>query len=353
MDAGLGGERALADIGRVAVRGAVEQFVERVRDAGEARQRLVRHADLELVGIFRLELQRRDDGDEIGVAAALAEPVERALNLPRAGAHRGKRIRHRLLGIVMGVDADMVAGNLRADLADDALDLVRQRAAIGVAQHDPARALVIGRLGAGERESGLGLIAVEEMLAVEQHFAAFGLGGAHAIADRGEVFLLRRLQRDAHVIVPGFGDKADGVGLRIEQRDEAGIVRGRAAGPPRHAESGERGAHRPLFGEEFGVDRIGAGIAAFDIVDAELVEHARDRELVGEREIDAVGLRAVAQRGIEQIKALARHDAVSPEMIVRRQRHRDQDRDERDHHMMRAQSEKAGAWLGHGAAQPR
>ena len=55
--------------------------------------------------------------------------------------------------------------------------------------------------------------------------------------------------------------------------------------------------------EQFGVGRIGAGIAALDIVDAELVEHARDRDLVGEREIDAVGLRAVAQRGVEQIEA--------------------------------------------------
>ena len=58
-------------------------------------------------------------------------------------------------------------------------------------------------------------------------------------------------------------------------------------------------------GEQFGVGRIGAGIAAFDIVDAELVEHAGDRQLVGEREIDAVGLRAVAQRGVEQIEAFA------------------------------------------------
>ena len=37
------------------------------------------------------------------------------------------------------------------DLRDDALDLVRQRAAIGVAEHDPARAGVIGGLGAGQR----------------------------------------------------------------------------------------------------------------------------------------------------------------------------------------------------------
>ncbi len=47
VDAGLGGERALAHIGRVAVRRAVEDFVERVRDVGQAVQLLLRHADLE------------------------------------------------------------------------------------------------------------------------------------------------------------------------------------------------------------------------------------------------------------------------------------------------------------------
>ncbi len=60
-----------------------------------------------------------------------------------------------------------------------------------------------------------------------------------------------------------------------------------------------------VVAEQFGVGRIGAGIAALDIVDAELVEHAGDRQLVGEREVDAVGLRAVAQRGVEQIEAFA------------------------------------------------
>ena len=218
VDAGLGSKRTFADIRRVAVRRAIEQFVERMRHPRQAAKRLVRYADFEFAGIFALELQRRNNGNEIGVAAALAEPVKRALDLPRAGAYRGKRVRHRLLGVVMGVDADMVAGDFGANLADDALDFVRQRAAIGVAQHHPARAFVIGRFGAGERVGGLALVAVEEMLAVEQHFAAFRFGGAHAVADRGEHFLLGRLQRDAHVIIPGFGDKADGVGLRIEQR---------------------------------------------------------------------------------------------------------------------------------------
>ena len=59
--------------------------------------------------------------------------------------------------------------------------------------------------------------------------------------------------------------------------------------------------------KEFGIGRIGAGIAALDIVDAEFVEHPGDQLLVVQREIDAVGLRAVAQRGVEQIEAFAAH----------------------------------------------
>ncbi len=61
------------------------------------------------------------------------------------------------------------------------------------------------------------------------------------------------------------------------------------------------------FGEQFGVGRIGARIAALDIIDAEIVEHAGDRQLVGQREVDAIGLRAVAQRGVEQIETFAGH----------------------------------------------
>src|SRR5215204_3498269 len=109
MDAGFGREGALAHIGRVPVGGTVKQLVECMRDLGEPLELLLRHADLETVSIIRFQLQRRDDGDEIGVAAAFSQSIERTLDLPRAGAYSGKRIRHRLLGIVMRMDADMVA----------------------------------------------------------------------------------------------------------------------------------------------------------------------------------------------------------------------------------------------------
>jgi hypothetical protein len=62
-----------------------------------------------------------------------------------------------------------------------------------------------------------------------------------------------------------------------------------------------------LRGEEFGVRRVGAGIAAFDIVDAEIIEHVRDDLLVMQREVDAIGLRAVAQGRVEEIEAFAAH----------------------------------------------
>ena len=157
------------------VGGAIKEIVERVRDAGDVAERAIGNADVEFLRKLRLEFQRRDDGDEIGIAAALTQPVERALNLPRAGAQGRERVRHRLLGVVVSMDADMVAGNVFAHVADDFLHLVRQRPAVGVAEHDPARAFVVGRLRAGKRVSRIGLVAVKEMLAVEQHFAALGL----------------------------------------------------------------------------------------------------------------------------------------------------------------------------------
>ena len=105
---------------------------------GELAQRFRRDAGLEALGEFGLQRQRRDQRHEIGVAAALAEAVQRALHLPRAGADGGERIGDRVVGVVVGVDAELFAGNDARDLADDALDLVRQRAAVGVAQAPPS-----------------------------------------------------------------------------------------------------------------------------------------------------------------------------------------------------------------------
>ena len=73
---------------------------------------------------------------------------------------------------------------------------------------------------------------------LEARLAPAGDRGLHALADRGEVLLRLDLERHAHVVVPGLGDEADRVRLGVQQRREAGIVGGRAAGALRHAEGG-------------------------------------------------------------------------------------------------------------------
>ena len=153
VDAGLGGEGAGPDEGRVAVRRAVEDLVEGARGLRQRAEGLVGDAGLEAVAVAVLQLERADEGDEVGIAAALAEAVERALDLARAGLDGGEGIGDGAAAIVMGVDAETVARHVPRDLGDDALDLVRQRAAVGVAQHDPARAGLVGGRGAGERVS--------------------------------------------------------------------------------------------------------------------------------------------------------------------------------------------------------
>src|SRR6476660_9454557 len=234
------------------------------------------------------------------------------LSLSGAGAHRGERIGHAIVGVVMHVDADMIAGDVLHNIGHDPLDLLRQRAAIGVAQHHPAGAGLVGRLGAGERVIGIGLVAVEEMLAVDERLAPRGDDGRNRLSDGLQILLEADAERHLDMEVPGLGDETDGRCLRREHRLEARIVRDRAAGPLGHAEGGELGQSKLLRrGEELRVGWSGAGISRLDIVDAEHVELLGDQPFVLEREVDALGLRAVPERGVIEIKALATHRATS------------------------------------------
>jgi len=60
MNAGLGDERTLAHIGRMTVRRAVENIVQRPRGMNQCREFFIRDTNLELVGEFFFQLQRRD-----------------------------------------------------------------------------------------------------------------------------------------------------------------------------------------------------------------------------------------------------------------------------------------------------
>ena len=116
----------------------------------------------------------------------------------------------------MRVDADPLLRKARDDFADDRLHLVGKRAAIGVAEHRPARAGVERRIDAGERVVRIGLVAVEKMLAVEQRLAAGGDRRRDRLRDAFEVLFVGAAERELDVKIPGLGDEADCVGLRAQ-----------------------------------------------------------------------------------------------------------------------------------------
>ena len=294
-------ERPLPDIGLAAVRAAVQQFVQHMRYGSQPFELRRRNPGL----VACLQGQGRNHRNQVGIAATLTQPVDRTLDLPDPRLDRGQGIGNRVFGIVMGVDAEMRAGDMPRDLGYDAIDLVRQGAAVGIAQHDPARAGVVGGLQAVQGEFRVGLVAVEEMLGVEHNLVEPPARQRDALADHGDIFLERRLEGDIDMKVPGLADHADGSRLRRQDGGQARIVLGAASRPARHPEGGEfRRLQRRRRLEERVVGRVRSGPAAFDIVDAQRIERFGDHCLVPNGKIDAPGLRAVPQRGVEQIDAL-------------------------------------------------
>ena len=168
--------------------------------------------------VVLLELQVGDDRGEVGVAGALAEPVERALHVARPAAHGRHRVGDGAARVVVAVDADRdVLADVGVDLAHDVFHLVRQRATVGVAQHDVAGALDHRRLERPERELGVLLEAVEEVLHVDQHHAAVAAQELDRVGDHRRAFLERGLQRLGDVVVGALGDDAHGRRVGVEQ----------------------------------------------------------------------------------------------------------------------------------------
>ena len=91
-------ERVLAHVGLVRVGRQVEHLRDHVRGLGQTLER--RQA-----GEAHLELQVRDDRDQVRVAAALAVAVHRALHHHGALGDGGQRVGHRALRVVVRVDA--------------------------------------------------------------------------------------------------------------------------------------------------------------------------------------------------------------------------------------------------------
>ena len=304
MQPRLVGKGAGPDVRSRPLRHAVQDVVQQAAGAGQPGQSLGRHAGLESAGIGFLEQQRRDQRRQVRVAAALAQTVQRALNLPRARIDRRQRIGDGVPRIVMAMDTQAVAGDTGGDdLGGDPPHLGRQRAAIGVAQHHPPRARLQRRAEAGQRVIRVRAVAVEEMLGIEQRLAPLRHKMRDTCADGLKVLVQRDPECGRHMERVRLAHQTDRRRARIQHRRQNIIILRRPTNPLGHAEGGHGGARRGHLREEFAVRRIRPRPSALDVVHPKRIQRLRHGELFRRRELHALRLLPVAEGGVEEEQA--------------------------------------------------
>ena len=243
-----------------------------------------------------------DDFFQRGVARALAQPVDRALDLAGACGDGCQRIGGRHAQIVMAVGRDRDRVDARHALfqhADDIGALTGGRVAHCVGDIDRASPCLDGGLDRGHQEIPVGAGGV---LGAPLHIDAHGFG----VGDRGldllEHLVPRHLQLVFHVQIRG---RDEGVDARL-----LGVFDG-AVGPVDIAQRRARqpADHRILddlgdLGHRFEITLRGNGEARLDNVDAHLVQQARDLQLFGQGHGGAGGLFPIAHGGVEDLYAI-------------------------------------------------
>jgi hypothetical protein len=117
-----------------------------------------------------LQHEVRRDGDQVGVAGALAVAVHDALHLEDPVLDRDQRVGDRASGVV--VDMDPYRGrHLGDDAGDDARDVRRQHPAVRVTQDQTLGARLLRRSQHVHRVRRVAHVPVEEVLRVEEHAA--------------------------------------------------------------------------------------------------------------------------------------------------------------------------------------
>ena len=118
-------------------------------------------------------------------------------------------------------------------------DFGRQRAAVGVAEHDDVRA---GPLGGLQRRQGMRAVfleAVEAVLGIVDDEFAVLLQKAHGVGDHREVLVGRGLQDLADVQQRGLAEDGHDRRVGFDQQPHLLVVFGRDVLAPRRPEGGE------------------------------------------------------------------------------------------------------------------
>jgi hypothetical protein len=203
VQAGLVREGAGADVGLAAVGRHVGDLADGVRDPGGLAQplRLEQRHTL-------LDLQVGDDGEDVGVAGALAVAVDRPLHVG------GARRRPRPSSWRRRTRCRCGSGCPRAHPWSRGRRARRRRpgraaSPVGVAQRERPRRRTRPRPDALQGVGPVESVAVEEVLGVEEHPAALTAQEGHRVADHLEVLLEGGPQRQLDVAGMRLGDQGD------------------------------------------------------------------------------------------------------------------------------------------------
>ena len=254
--------------------------------------------------VAALELQVADDRAKVRVAAPLAEPEQRALHLPRARRHRRDGVGDGEAAVVVAVDGDDDVREALANGARDALRLVGEDAAVGVAQTQRVRARLRRALERAHRILCIRLVPVEEVFRVKYDLFAVLGQKAHALADHGKVLFGRRFEHVRRVADVALAEDGDVLCARRQKRLQIAVLRGRYPLAAGRAEGDDLGVAQLEPGDalkKLHLRGVGEGVARLDEVDAQRVEGADDLELVVDGKGNVCALRPVAQGRIENL----------------------------------------------------
>ena len=296
VDAGLVRERVRPDDRLVGLDREAREVAHEARGRGDL---LGLDAGREVRELPGPRPEGHDDLLEAGVAGALAEAVDRDLDLAGAGLDRGERVRRREAQVVVAVDGDdggiadpvLDPADERPELGRDRVahgvrDVERRGAGLGDGLVDVEQEVVLGARRVLGRELDLGVAA--QRLAGPLH-PAHRFGEGLLAADAQLVLEVDVARRDEQVEVRALGD-ADGLDgpLRVavlaarERRDGDPALRLLRDPPDRLEVAGRRGRE-----------------AGLDDVHLEPRELARDLQLLRGGQAGAGRLLAVAERRVE------------------------------------------------------
>ena len=127
VDSAFVREGAAADVGLIVAHRQVGELGDKSRDSGQVHKLVAADG-----GVAEFQLEVRDDGRQVGTAAAFPVAVHGALDVRESGFYSGQRVSHGDIRIVVGVDAQDAVKAL-AHLGCDFRQARGDGAAVGIA----------------------------------------------------------------------------------------------------------------------------------------------------------------------------------------------------------------------------